>query len=148
MEKKDVPQHEGVLDRWKQISYATDESGRYVLEQSAGWNPANQANRQAWELIRDRLEEVAARVKTGDLSPLAFHMERNQMDATLLARYSGIARWRVRRHLRPDVFASLPQGVLERYARLFEMTVEELRSIPERVDLPLWEETGLEGSHP
>jgi hypothetical protein len=39
------------------------------------------------------------------------------MDLALLSQTTGLWRWRVRRHLRPDVFARLSGGLRRRYAR-------------------------------
>jgi hypothetical protein len=101
-----------------------------VLSKSAGWEPANTANQQAWELLEQELAQTAEKVKAGLLSPLAFHMARNLMDVKVLARYAGIARWRVKRHMRPAIFARLDRAVLERYAKIFNITVEQLVEIP------------------
>ena len=118
MKKEDVPQDEGIYGRWHGISYAVDEDGKYALIRSAGWEPANWANRQAWDLVEQEIAEVLDKVREDKLSPLAYHMTRNLMDVRLLSRHIGIARWRVKRHLRPDVFRRLDPAILERYARI------------------------------
>jgi hypothetical protein len=56
-------------------------------------------------------------------------MAKNQMDLTLLAQYSGMFRWRIRRHLKPAVFCMLKKPLLERYAALFKTTVDELTDL-------------------
>ncbi len=131
MEKNDVPQDEGIYGQWHGICYAVDENGKYVLSKSAGWEPTNTANRQAWELIEHELEEIAQKVKEGVVSPLAYHMKRNLMDIKILARYSGIAQWRVKRHMKPAVFARLDRKTTERYAHAFGISVEQLTEMPE-----------------
>ena len=108
-----------------------------MLTPTAGWEPKNIANLQAWEVIRDQLQETLAAIRAGRASALAFHMARNQMDVPLLAAYVGLPRWRVRRHLKPAVFARLKPALLERYAAVLEISVEELRTVPERIELPL-----------
>ena len=52
------------------------------------------------------------------------------MDATLLAQSTGLFRWRVRRHLRPAVFARLPERILEKYATALGITVTQLCAVP------------------
>lgn len=130
MKKEDVPQDEGIYGRWHGISYAVGEDGKYALIRSAGWEPANWANRQAWDLVEQEIAEVLDKVREDKLSPLAYHMTRNLMDVRLLSRHIGIARWRVKRHLRPDVFRRLDSAILERYARIFKMNVEQLMETP------------------
>ena len=130
MEEKDVPQDRGMYGQWHGISYALDKEGRYVLASSAGWEPANLANRQAWEALEEEAAETAARVRRGELSPLAYHMILHLMDVKVLSRYVGLSRFRVRRHLKPRAFGKLDAGTLERYAKAFGITVEQLREVP------------------
>ena len=132
MKIKEVPQERGIIsDNSHEICYAVDDNGQYVLTASAGWEPKNIANNQAWEVID---EEVAAALKgihAGKLSPLAFHMAKNQMNLGLLAQYAGFSKWRVKRHLKPAVFKRLDQAVLQRYSNVFGISVKRLQQFPE-----------------
>jgi len=130
MQENDVPQDEALFDGKKEVCYAVDESGRYVLAESAGWEPANIANLQAWEVIHADITAVLARVRAGEVSPLAYHMARHQMDAKLLAGYAGLFAWQVRRHMNPGPFGKLKPARLECYATILKTTVEELCRIP------------------
>jgi hypothetical protein len=130
MRKHEVPQDEALLDGLKEVCYAVDDSGRYVLAQTSGWEPANIANVQAWEAIEGEVASVLARVHAGRLSPLAFHMARHQMNARLLAGYAGLFAWQVRRHMKPGPFRRLSAARLERYADILRMTPEALRAVP------------------
>ena len=129
MREQDVPQDVGIAEGLKEVCYAVDDEGRYLLVPSAGWEPKNIANDQAWDLLAQQLDTVRRRVLSGELSPLAFHMAKNQMDLALLSQYSGLFRWRIKRHLRPEVFGTLKKPLLERYATLFKTTVAELTSL-------------------
>jgi hypothetical protein len=137
LKSEDVPQDKAILGQWHGICYALNQDGRYVLTPSAGWEPANVANLQAWEVIAEDVGRALQAVWAGEASPLAFHMARCQMDVGLLAGYAQIPRWRVKRHLRPEVYARLKPALLERYARVFEVTVETLDSLPEKPELPV-----------
>lgn len=137
MKQEEVPQDSRLLEGQQQICYAVDEQGHYVLAPSAGWDPSNVTNIQAWDVIRDQLNEVLAGIRAGEQSALAFHMARNQMDVALLAEYVGLSRWRVRRHLKPKIFARLKPVLLQRYADLFEISVTSLCSVPDAVVLPV-----------
>lgn len=130
MKEKDVPQDKGIYGQWHGISYAVDEDGKYVLTPSAGWEPANWANRQTWDLLEQEIAGVLEEVKEGKLSPLAYHMARNLMDVKMLSDYTGLARWRVKRHFKPLVFRRLNPAILERYAKIFKITVEQLMEAP------------------
>jgi len=137
MRKQDVPQDKAILGRWHEICYVLDDEGRYVLTLSAGWNPANVANLQAWQEIAEEVGQAIADIRSGEASPLAFHMARCQMDVGLLSRYVRLARWRVRRHLRPAVYARLGETLRARYARVFGVAPEDLDAIPEKAQIPV-----------
>ena len=131
MKIDEVPQNKGMItDDLREICYAVDENGRYILAQSAGWEPKNIANDQAWTLIEEEVSQIVKKIKAGKLSPLAFHMAKNQMNVGLLSKYVGFNRLRVRRHLKPSVFRRLKPSVLKRYGRVFEIEVEELLKLP------------------
>jgi len=143
MKKQEVPQHPGLFGGRRAVCYALDEGGGYVLAPTAGWNPVNLANRQAWEALARELVGIHGEARAGRLSPLAYHMARRQMDAALLARYTGLFRWRVRRHLRPAIFARLDRELLARYAEVLQLSVEELCRLPEapEIEVPEIDET-------
>ena len=129
MLKNEVPQDEGIAEGLKEVTYAVDDNGRYVLVPSAGWEPKNISNYQAWEIITEQIETTRRQVLANKLSPLAYHMARNLMDLPLLAQYMGIMRWRVKRHLKPKVFNKLSQDIIKRYALLLKVTTEQLKDI-------------------
>jgi hypothetical protein len=131
MRRKDVPQDEALFGGWKEVSYAVDDDGRYVLVQSAGWEPANIANHMAWESIDAEVDAVLEKVRAGVLSPLAYHMARHQMDPGLLAGYAGLFRWQVRRHMKPAALRRISPALANRYAAIFRITTEEFMETPE-----------------
>jgi hypothetical protein len=131
MKINEVPQNKGMItDDLREICYAVDENGRYILAQSAGWEPKNIANNQAWTLIEEEVSQIVKKIKAGKLSPLAFHMAKHQMNVGLLAKYVGFNRLRVKLHLKPMIFRRLKPSILKRYGRVFEIEVEELLKIP------------------
>jgi hypothetical protein len=118
-------------DRLKEVCYAVGEDGSFVLAESAGWEPKNVANDQAWDLIHEQVEETLEKIKSGKRSPLAYHMVRNQMGPGLLAKYAGLNRLRVWRHLKPAGFKRLKPQQLKRYAKIFGIDVANLAKVPE-----------------
>ena len=129
MRKDEVPQDEGIAEGLKEVTYAVDDDGSYALVPSIGWEPKNISNYQAWDIIFEQINTARRRVLAGEISPLAFHMARNQMDLSLLAQYMGMMRWRIKRHLKPKVFNRLHPEMIERYARLLKVTVKQLKDI-------------------
>jgi len=84
---------------------------------------------QAWDNINEKIEAVRQKVLTGKLSPIAFYMEKQIMDTGLLAKYMGLWRWKVKRHLKPKYFNRLSDDILQRYAEIFDLTSAELKNI-------------------
>ena len=135
MKKEDVPQYSDLSAGCKAINYATDANGQYTLAQSAGWEVKDIALRQAWDAIDEQLREVLREINAGRKSPLAYHMIKNQMDPALLAKYSGISRWQVKRHLKPRIFNKLSESILAPYLELFNLTIDQLRAVPEQPEI-------------
>lgn len=133
MKIKDVPQDPGILDNYgREVCYAVDQNGNYSLAQSIGWDPKNIANRQAWQAIENKINKAREDILDGKLSPIGFYMACNQMDVRLLAQYMGLYCWQVRRHLKPAVFKKVKADVLGKYAALFNVSVDELKSLPDK----------------
>lgn len=128
MKKKDVPQdNEGLLqDKFREPCYAVDEDGNYVTVPSTGWAPKNAALKQAWEEVNEKVDAARQEVLEGKRSMLAWHMEKKIMTIKLLSQYTGIPRRKIRKHLKPSIFAELPENALQAYADVFNITIEEL----------------------
>jgi hypothetical protein len=55
-------------------------------------------------------------------------MEKNQMDVPMLSQYSGIRKWRVKKHLVPKGFMKLSANDLDKYSRALNISFEELKN--------------------
>ena len=76
------------------------------------------------------LEETRKALLAGLKSSLCYHMEVRQMTPEILAKTANIAKFRVKRHFRPDIFVKLKPAVLVRYAEALAITPEELKTVP------------------
>ena len=133
MKVNEVPQ-DNTVEYYKGVKracYAVDEKGRYVIVSSNGWEAEELVNGLAVKELAVNLEKTRKTVLAGEKSPLAYHMERRQMIPDILGKTAGIAVFRVKRHLRPEIFARLKNPVLERYAKALAITMEELKTVPE-----------------
>lgn len=132
MKIAEVPQQaEGsMLKGHQRACYAQAEDGSYRVVGSRGWEVENIVNAEAVAEIRRTVVDAHARVMRGEVSPLAYHMARTQMDVALLAAYTGFWRVRVRYHLRPAVFARLSPALLARYADALGIGVDALKAVP------------------
>jgi len=132
MKKKEVPQDEGLNEgRFEDVCYALDENGNYVAVLSKGWQPKTDALLQAWEVIGEEVELTRQRVLSGEVSPIAYYMEKNLMDLKLLSDYVGLPKRKIRKHLKPDRFKMLDEEILLKYAETFGISVEMLRDFRE-----------------
>jgi hypothetical protein len=46
-----------------------------------------------------------------------------------VAAYTGFWKWQVKRHLKPAVFARLSEKKMKRYAEVFNVSVEDLKTM-------------------
>jgi hypothetical protein len=116
----------------KRACYALNEEGKYIIVPSNGWSAEEVVNGLAVDDMAASLEETRKAVLAGIKSPLCYHMERRQMIPEILAKTAGIAGFRVKRHLRPEIFRQLKDSVLDRYAKALAVTLEELKTVPQR----------------
>jgi hypothetical protein len=109
--------------------YRHNDKGQYILEAEAPW-----AEKVSVALIitsrRAELEEIRKAVLAGLKSPLCYYMEMRQLDPGMLAGAAGIATFRVKRHLRPEIFVKLKPSVLDRYSKALRIPLEELKTVP------------------
>lgn len=130
MKKEEVPQDVSSLGKLTtEVCYATDASGKYTTEQSRGWNVKIDALDITWKDVAEKIASAKERALKGEVSPLLFFIERSVMDTGILASYMGMFKWQVKRHLKPAVFNKLPEKTLSKYAEVFNVTVEELKSM-------------------
>jgi hypothetical protein len=130
MKKEDVPQDLGSLGKiTKEVCYATDASGRYTTELSNGWDVKTNALDVTWDDINQKIVAAKEKVLRNEASPILFFMEKNIMNIGILSSYSGFFKWQIKRHLKPAVFNKLSTRKLTRYAEVFNVSVEELKTM-------------------
>lgn len=133
MREEDVPQEgNAILEGHRKAVYAVGADGKLRVVQSRGWEVEEVVTRQAIEDLERRAEDARRRCLAGETSPLEYHMYRARMDVPLLSQVTGLWRWRIRRHFRPDVFARLSPQLRQRYADALGITKEELWTAPPR----------------
>jgi hypothetical protein len=128
MKIEEVPQDKGYLIEGKisDLNYVVDKDGHYISKQSKGWQPKNEAMTLAWDVVFERTEEARKQVLDGNLSPIAFYMEMNIMDIAILSSYTGISKWKVRKHLKMKHFSKLKPGLLLKYAEALNISTADL----------------------
>lgn len=130
MEKKDIPQDPSLLDNFTtEICYAVDENGRYTTRQSRGWEVKSTALDVTWQDIENKVKQTKQKVTNGEISQLQFFMDLRIMDVGMVAAYTGFWKWKVKRHLKPKTFNKLPEKTLQKYAEIFDVSLEVLKSM-------------------
>ena len=132
MEKDAVPQDASpTYGGLRKLLYAVDGQGKYIGVQSSGWDVESFSTELAVSEINRQRDDAWQRARDGNASTLEYHMYRKRMDFDTLVTVSGIWRWRVRRHFKPNVYAKLAGRVLTRYAEALNVTVAELKTLPD-----------------
>lgn len=128
MQENEVPQ-DGIqtYSGLKKLLYATDEEGNYTSVTSSGWEVEELINSMAVDELHQLSEEALQRVRAGESSPLEYYMYKYRLDLPQLAQASGLFRWRVRRHMRPEVWHKLNDRLLARYADVFGLDIPTLK---------------------
>lgn len=130
MKKDEVPQDKGNLSNknMKELVYATDEKGNYTTALSTGWEPKTIALSNSIDEISERIALAKEQVENNEASPIVYFMEYSRMDVAILSSYVGMWQWRVKRHFKPKVFAKLSDKILQKYAEIFDISIDELKN--------------------
>jgi hypothetical protein len=130
MKKEEIPQDLGALGKITgEVCYAVDESGKYTTALSNGWEVKSSALEVAWKDVEQRIDAARQKVNNQQASPVLYFMELRVMDIAIVAAYTGFWKWQVKKHMKFAVFQRLPESKLAKYAALFEVSVEELKTM-------------------
>ena len=134
MKEQDVPQdsENSTYGGEKKLIYAVNDCGDFVGVKSSGWEVEAEATRAALDLIHRQCEDSWARANRGETAALEYFMCYRRMDLTLLAQATGLFRWRIRRHLKPPIYARLGNPIMARYAQALELDIETLKHLPDK----------------
>lgn len=128
MQKNDVPQDDiHTYNGLKKLLYAVDKEGSYTRVTSSGWEVEELINSMAVAQLNALSEDALQRARAGETSPLEYLMYKHRLDLPQLAQATGFFRWRVRRHMRPDVWPKLNDRLLSRYADVFGLDLPSLK---------------------
>ncbi|MCW3082812.1 MAG: hypothetical protein JWP12_178 [Bacteroidetes bacterium] len=129
MKKEELPQDKSALaSMTRELMYVKDKEGKYTTDLSTGWEVKKDALDNAWDDIRERVEEARLAVKNGEKSPICYFMELRIMDVIVLSGYTGFWGFTIKRHMKPSVFKSLSEKKLDIYAQAFNISIDELKN--------------------
>jgi len=131
MDVNDVPQEGNrTMGGHRRAMYAKDKDGRIVIVPSLGGEVDETVTLQALDRINEMTEEARTRVLAGKSSPLEYWMYAQRLDLPQLSQVTGYWQWRIRRHFRPEKFVKLPEKILQNYAWVMGITVNQLKKLP------------------
>jgi hypothetical protein len=119
-------QAQSITDGLQTLTYTPNSSGRITASKKESWQPVNEVNHQAWEEIDRHIARATRKIASGQASCLYYYMVANQMSTLLLARYTRQPLWKVFLHLLPFFFKRLSRRQLRPYARLFQVSEDDL----------------------
>ncbi|URL02227.1 hypothetical protein L4F91_01060 [Avibacterium sp. 20-126] len=128
MDLNDIPQDDSRIFRGqKKIIYAT-QNGHYQASTSTGWQTEEFATQQAVEALKQQTEQALQAVKNGQKSVLYYLMYKYRFDEQSLAQATGFWQWQIKRHFRPEVWETLSQKKLGKYADVFGIEMEYFKN--------------------
>lgn len=131
MRADDLPQAPNPLfENERKAVYAVNDAGDYVVVKTGGTEVDFSATLDAGEWFAEQAEAARQRVLQGQSSALEYWMYEKRMDVPTLAQATGLWQWRIRRHLRPTIFARLSAQILQRHADALGLTVSHLQHVP------------------
>lgn len=134
MKKSDIPQDESALSNYvKELCYAVDENGKYATGLSTGWEVKAQALNLTLSDVQKRVNDAIQKVKNKEASPILVYMEANMMDIGILSAYTGFWKFTIKRHLKPKIFQTLSNNKLQKYAEVFNVSIEQLKTMHDGV---------------
>jgi len=119
-------------DNWQLILYDTDEHGRCSPELRKSDMAAE--IRVYYEQRRKELRRLHGRLMAGELSPIGFFLELERMSAEELAPRMRLRASVVRAHCTPAKFSQVTVAELQRYARVFDVSVGDFFQLVELCD--------------
>jgi len=129
MKKIEIPQEENsTLNGQQKVMYAPDENGKFE-KYNYGSNIEEYATKLAVQEYEELMAQSLIDIKNNISSPIVYFMYKNRMDIPTLASVVGMFQFRMKRHLKADIFKKLNDKLLQRYADAFQITIEELKGI-------------------
>ncbi len=129
MKKEELPQDKSALEAMtRELLYVKNQDGKYTTGLSTGWEVKKDALDNAWDDIHERVEKAREDVRNGIKSPVYYFMELKLMDFPVLSAYTGFWGFTIKRHMKPRIFEKLSDRKLGKYAKAFEISIEELKN--------------------
>jgi hypothetical protein len=129
MKKEALPQDESSLKGFsKEVCYVKNSEGKYESDLSSGWDVKSEALNNAWEDINEQIAEAKKAINSGEKSPVYYYFIKHLMDFQVLSGYTGFWKFSIKKHMTPYGFKKLNDKKLTKYAKAFDITIDELKN--------------------
>jgi hypothetical protein len=115
--------------KYREMLYSSYKEGKFEKEVGFHGEADRVILEQAWDLFKERIEDARQRVLAGKASPVVYYMEKNLLDPLGLSMMAGISLLRVKWHFRPNAFKRLSDNTLGKYAKAFNISIEQLKKV-------------------
>lgn len=127
MKKIEVPlENNSTLNGQRKVMYATNQNGEFERV-NYGSSIEEFATITAVEEYENLQKECIEDIKNNISSPIKYFMYKNRMDIPTLSSAVGMFSFRVKRHLQMKYFKKLNDKVLQKYAEVFAIKVEDIK---------------------
>lgn len=114
-------------DKWRLVTYDTDKSGKctarlMVTEMQDEINSFYEQQAERQKFLQEQLLE-------GTISPIGFFLEYCRMDVKDVAARLRVGKGTVKKHLTPKGFGSVKVETLQKYAKIFNVSVADFFSL-------------------
>lgn len=127
MKKINIPQEKNDAGNGqRKVMYAPNNAGRFERFKY-GSSVEEFATKFAVKEYEVLQEESLARIRENISSPIEYFMYKNRMDLPTLASIVGFFQFRVKRHLKAEIFKKLDDKILTKYATAFNIELKDLK---------------------
>ncbi len=127
MEREEIYDKEKIeADNLMEPIYRHDQNGNYSLGIGYDYLPKDDLMcHEFWKITNEKLGRIRQEVRDGKSTPLLFFMEKYFLDPFAFSKFLGISVLRLKRHMKPSVYARLKPHVIQKYADALEITLDE-----------------------
>lgn len=124
----DTDQNGNLVDaNTRRVRYSVDDRGNVVEEYEEMTEYGVIVAENLFDMYRDRAEDAKERIRQKKTSPLEYFMYQAQIEIELVIALTGYSRRQVKRHMKFDVFKTLGDDVLQRYAQAFLIDINTIK---------------------
>ena len=122
-----MKEKEGYVDCPEQqmILYVEKEDGEYGPIQTGSFLTKNYLD-DYFTKRNNLIASLQEQIRSGEISPVKFFLILEDLTISELSSRTRIPSRKIKKHLLPLHFGQLPEGILHKYATVFNVTVEQL----------------------